>query len=163
MCIYIPTKCGSCHLSYELLGMLVELVGKASALIVGRPGFESPHGHFHQETELIFFLIYVLKKHVLAFQRVPGAAGAIDGSVEPTGISWYDIIDDITCNIISYVYMISYMISWNDIMLHIIVYGIWYRVGWVWYHTHKSYDIQCSLQAYDIIDFFMISYAISSY
>ena len=87
MCIYIPTKCGSCHLSYELLGMLVGLVGKASALIVGRPGFESPHGHFQQETELIFFLIYVLKKHVSAFHRVPGAAGAIEGGVEPPGIS----------------------------------------------------------------------------
>ena len=87
MCIYIPTKCGSCHLSYELLGMLIGLVGKASALNMGRPGFESSQGHLHQETEFIFFLSYVLKKHVLAFQRVPGAAGAIEGSVEPTGIS----------------------------------------------------------------------------
>ena len=66
--------------------MLVGSVGKAFAIVLGRPGFESPHHHFKQETRLIF-LIYVLKEHVLASQRGPAAAGAIEGGVEPPGIS----------------------------------------------------------------------------
>ena len=67
--------------------MLVGSVGKAFAIVLGRPGFESPHHHFLQETRFIFFYIYVLKEHVLASQRGPAAAGAIEGGVEPTGIS----------------------------------------------------------------------------
>ena len=67
--------------------MLAGLVGKASALNVRRPGFESPHCHFQQEMEFFFFLIYVLKEHVLASQRGPAAAEAIEGGVEPTGMT----------------------------------------------------------------------------
>ena len=57
MYIYIPTKWGSIHLSYELLGMLVGSVGKAFAIVLGRPGFESPHHHFQQEARFIFFYL----------------------------------------------------------------------------------------------------------
>ena len=59
--------------------MLVGSVGKVFDFILGRPGFKSPHP--------LFFLIYVLKEHVLASQGDPAAAGAIEGGVEPPGIS----------------------------------------------------------------------------
>ena len=160
MYIYIPTKWGSIHLSYELLGMLVGSVGKAFAIVLGRPGFESPHHHFQQETTFIFFDL-CSQRACFSVTARPCRCRGDQRRRWTTGMTWYDIIYDITSNIITYVYMISYMISWYDIMLHIIVYGIWYRVGSVWYHIHKSYDIKCTLPAYDIIDFFMISYAIS--
>ncbi len=66
--------------------MLIGLVGKVFAFLLGRPGFKSQHHPFQQETKLIFF-IYVLKEHVLASQGGPAAAGAIEGGVEPPGIS----------------------------------------------------------------------------
>ena len=34
-----------------------------------------------------FLFIYVLKEHVLASQRGPAAAEAIEGGVEPTGMT----------------------------------------------------------------------------
>ena len=70
---------------------------------------------------IIYLFIYVIIEHLIASQRGPAAAGAIEGGVEPPGIAWYDIIHNITSNIISYVHMISYMILFYDIMLHIIV------------------------------------------
>ena len=67
--------------------MLVGSVGKAFAIVLGRPGFESPHHHFQPATKFIFYFIYVLKEHVLASQGGSAAAGAIEGGVEHPGIS----------------------------------------------------------------------------
>ena len=123
MYIYIPTKWGCIHLSYELLGMLVGSVGKAFAIVLGRPGFESPHHHFQQETRIIFF--YLCSQR--ACFSVTARPCRCRGDRRRRWTHWDDMIW----------YHIWYHKQYHNICVHDIIYDImiWYHVTYhrVWY------------------------------
>ena len=86
-CIYIYQQSEAVFISaMSFYGCLLGQLGRRLPLFWEDQG-SSPHTITSYKIQDSFFLIYVLKEHVLASQRGPAAAGAIEGGVEPTGMT----------------------------------------------------------------------------